>query len=61
MLHGQTRYNIASRFFREIPGELMQRVRAMAPRPSWSGVRASLARWMRESEPRVTKIAALAE
>lgn len=28
---------------------------------SWSGVRASLARWMRESEPRITKVAALAE
>jgi DNA helicase-2/ATP-dependent DNA helicase PcrA len=26
MLHGQTRYNVASRFFREIPENLMQRV-----------------------------------
>jgi len=28
MLHGQTRYNVASRFFREIPENLMQRVNA---------------------------------
>ena len=28
---------------------------------SWGGVRASLARWMRESEPRITRVAALAE
>lgn len=26
MLHGQTRYNVASRFFREIPENLMKRV-----------------------------------
>jgi len=26
MLHGQTRYNVASRFFREIPENLMQRI-----------------------------------
>ena len=27
----------------------------------WSGVRANLSRWMRESEPRITRVAALAE
>jgi hypothetical protein len=27
---------------------------------SWSGARASLARWMRESEPRITRVAELA-
>ncbi|HEX2830387.1 MAG TPA: DNA helicase II [Burkholderiales bacterium] len=32
MLHGQTRFNVASRFFLEIPGELMRRTKA-APRP----------------------------
>ena len=32
MLHGQTRFNVASRFFQEIPGELMRRTKA-APRP----------------------------
>jgi len=26
MLHGQTRYNVPSRFFQEIPGNLMQRM-----------------------------------
>jgi DNA helicase-2/ATP-dependent DNA helicase PcrA len=32
MLHGQTRFNVASRFFQEIPAELMRRTKA-APRP----------------------------
>jgi DNA helicase-2/ATP-dependent DNA helicase PcrA len=34
MLHGQTRYNIASRFFREIPEQLMRRVHT-APARTW--------------------------
>ncbi|HEX6003458.1 MAG TPA: UvrD-helicase domain-containing protein [Burkholderiales bacterium] len=46
MLHGQTRYGVASRFFREIPETLMRRINA-APRlrhqpfaaPATSGVR----------------------
>ena len=32
MLHGQTRFNVASRFFQEIPPQLMRRTKA-APRP----------------------------
>ena len=41
MLHGQTRFNVPSRFFQEIPGELMRRTKA-APRslpPSYFGNR----------------------
>ncbi len=32
MLHGQTRFNVASRFFQEIPAQLMRKTKA-APRP----------------------------
>ena len=32
MLHGQTRYNLPSSFFREIPEDLMRRVNGSAPR-----------------------------
>ena len=35
MLHGQTRYGIASRFFREIPESLMRRINP-SPRPQYS-------------------------
>jgi DNA helicase-2/ATP-dependent DNA helicase PcrA len=44
MLHGQTRYNIASSFFREIPEQLMKRVnaglrsKASSPRSNVSGL-----------------------
>ena len=34
MLHGQTRYNVPSRFFQEIPAELMRKSKA-APRPAF--------------------------
>ena len=27
----------------------------------WNGARASVSRWMRESEPRITRVAALSE
>ncbi|MCW5606405.1 MAG: ATP-binding domain-containing protein, partial [Burkholderiales bacterium] len=39
MLHGQVRYNVPSRFFSEIPGELMLRVNNLAPalRPETRG------------------------
>jgi len=32
MLHGKTRFNVPSRFFQEIPADLMRKTRA-APRP----------------------------
>ncbi|HWQ38993.1 MAG TPA: UvrD-helicase domain-containing protein [Burkholderiales bacterium] len=34
LLHGQTRYNISSRFLDEIPAPLIRRVNAVAPRPA---------------------------
>jgi DNA helicase-2/ATP-dependent DNA helicase PcrA len=37
MLHGQTRYNIASRFLREIPEELVQRLNAPRSRGFFAG------------------------
>jgi DNA helicase II / ATP-dependent DNA helicase PcrA len=40
MLHGQTRYGIASRFFQEIPEPLMRRINR-APRVQYSGGRSS--------------------
>jgi DNA helicase II / ATP-dependent DNA helicase PcrA len=40
MLHGQTRYNVASRFFEEIPAELMRRINAPAPVAAFSAPRA---------------------
>jgi DNA helicase-2/ATP-dependent DNA helicase PcrA len=36
MLHGQTRYGVASRFFHEIPETLMRRINR-APRVQYSG------------------------
>lgn len=48
MLHGQTRYHIASRFLQEIPAELMKRVGAFAveapPARSYAGSIAAAAR-----------------
>jgi DNA helicase II / ATP-dependent DNA helicase PcrA len=40
MLHGQTRYNVASRFFEEIPAELMRRINAPAPVAAFSAPKA---------------------
>jgi DNA helicase II / ATP-dependent DNA helicase PcrA len=38
MLHGQTRYPIASRFFQEIPDALMRRINRPSPQPAgWGG------------------------
>jgi DNA helicase II / ATP-dependent DNA helicase PcrA len=37
MLHGQTRYSLASRFLREIPEVLVKRVGRSYQRPAWSG------------------------
>ena len=41
MLHGQTRYNIASRFLQEIPPELMKRVGALAVKEPYAPTYAS--------------------
>jgi DNA helicase-2/ATP-dependent DNA helicase PcrA len=40
MLHGQIRYNIASRFLDEIPAELMKRVNTVVAAPAFNGSRA---------------------
>ncbi|MEX0960725.1 MAG: DNA helicase II [Burkholderiales bacterium] len=41
MLHGQTRYNVASRFFEEIPAELLRRINAPAPVAAFSAPKSS--------------------
>ena len=38
MLHGQTRFNVPSRFFQEIPAALMRKIKAVA-RPAHGAVR----------------------
>ena len=40
MLHGQTRYNVASRFFEEIPAELMRRINAPKSIAEFSALKA---------------------
>jgi DNA helicase-2/ATP-dependent DNA helicase PcrA len=40
MLHGQIRYNVASRFFDEIPAELVRRVNTVVAAPAFSPSRA---------------------
>ena len=55
MLHGQTRYNIASSFFREIPEKLLKRInrtRLSAPAPS---PRQSYGDTMRGARPEVVR------
>jgi DNA helicase-2/ATP-dependent DNA helicase PcrA len=41
MLHGQTRYNVASRFLEEIPAGLLKRVNVARPAPAPWGAPAS--------------------
>jgi len=50
MLHGQTRYGIASRFFREIPENLMKRINTV-PRPQPAAYGRSPARSTGSSSP----------
>jgi DNA helicase II / ATP-dependent DNA helicase PcrA len=43
MLHGQTRYNVASRFLDELPAELIRRINTAAPLHASGGQRAPAA------------------
>jgi DNA helicase-2/ATP-dependent DNA helicase PcrA len=40
MLHGQTRFNVASRFFQEIPPQLMRKTSGVRPAPAYFAGRA---------------------
>ena len=53
MLHGQTRYNVASRFLQEIPAALLKKVGGGAAAPATAGARepAPAAPWRRTPEP----------
>jgi DNA helicase-2/ATP-dependent DNA helicase PcrA len=53
MLHGQTRYNVASRFLQEIPAALLKNVGGGAAAPAPAGVRepTPAAAWRRTPEP----------